>query len=109
MLCADSDVQGAFNDDLEILESFSTLMSMKLAYGNKLYEYETEKSCHKMLYDFTRQNLKTQSLKDLWQQSYCLEIWFRNADSVIIAGAWKKYGKITFGSENNGVYPAESI
>lgn len=111
VLCADSDIQGAFsNDDLKILESFSTLMSIQLACSNKLYEYETENRTTKMLYDFTRQIQETQSLKDLWQQlSIALKSVFK-ADSVIIAErAGKSTAKITFGSENNGVYPAGEV
>lgn len=85
VLCADSSVEEAFsNEDLEIMQLVSQLISIQLASSNKLYEYETENWIAGILYDFSKNLALMKTRKDLWE--FCGPILRTNfsADRVFI-------------------------
>ncbi len=85
VLCGDSTVEGAFsNEDLEILQLVSQLISIQLASSNKLYEYETENWIARILYDFSKNLALMKTRKELWE--FCGPILRTNfsADRVFI-------------------------
>ncbi len=96
VLCADSAVEEAYsNEDLDILNQFSRLITYQLIDSNKIYEFETENWVVNILFEISQEMNHLRTPDELWNYLIQKIPQVIQCDRISIAGKVDgEYGKI---------------